>query len=263
MTGTRGAAQALTAEGGEDGPLTERLANLGYFWGGWYGDDPVAPTWRWLLSDGAGNAMPVSPGEQGLIDLLLAATPARQQDATPTERALTAEKVLHIKARHFRSTKDTMEPEPANPGGIRQTAYCQFCATSRPDEDSRWPCETARLLADAERAARAEPGLREAVGRVHIFDGLLGWSNKRTGVEFYHPWEDGRWGRRQSQYDDRDEPERGGWGRLLADDIEGAMRRQRVEGRDVLVIVGDKDDIASLRAALEAHGEPQAPEVER
>ena len=78
-------------------------------------------------------------------------------------------------------------------------------------------------------------------------EGILGWSNKRAGVEFYHSWEDGRWGRRPGGYAEG-EPERGGWGHLLADDIESALGH--AEGRPVLVIVGERS--ASAATALSA-----------
>ena len=78
-------------------------------------------------------------------------------------------------------------------------------------------------------------------------EGILGWSNKRAGVEFYHSWEDGRWGRRPGGYAEG-EPERGGWGHLLADDIESALGH--AEGRPVLVIVGERS--ASAATALTA-----------
>jgi len=84
---------------------------------------------------------------------------------------------------HERTTKPTMEPDPANPALIRQTAYCQWCAFHRPDEDPRWPCETARLLAaiqesraggglDVERLARAHRSLFAETG-VGMFGGYV------------------------------------------------------------------------------------------
>jgi hypothetical protein len=48
-----------------------------------------------------------------------------------------------------------MEPDPANPSLMRQTAYCRFCAIHRPDEDPRWPCETGRLEAEIARLRAA------------------------------------------------------------------------------------------------------------
>jgi nicotinamidase-related amidase len=102
----------------------------------------------------------------------------------------------------------------------------------------------------------ASPDLRRALasGRawleaeaVATHEGILGWSNKRAGVEFYHSWEDGRWGRRPGGYAEG-EPERGGWGHLLADDIESALGH--AEGRPVLVIVGERS--ASAATALTA-----------
>jgi len=38
----------------------------------------------------------------------------------------------------------TLEPDPADPGQLRQTAFCAWCAAHRPDEDPRWPCSSAR-----------------------------------------------------------------------------------------------------------------------
>jgi hypothetical protein len=52
-----------------------------------------------------------------------------------------------MRAAHVEVRGPTMEPDPADPGRLRPTAYCGFCAAHRPDEDPRWPCETARLLA--------------------------------------------------------------------------------------------------------------------
>jgi hypothetical protein len=49
-----------------------------------------------------------------------------------------------------------MEPDPTNPGQMRQTAYCGFCAAHRPDEDWRWPCEAAGLLAEIDRLCKIE-----------------------------------------------------------------------------------------------------------
>jgi hypothetical protein len=91
------------------------------------------------------------------------------------------------------------------------------------------------------------------------FTGILGWSNKRTGVEFYRSWDEGRWGKRQSNYDDSAEPERGGWGVLLADDIE--TRLKHAEGRAVVVLVAKDrrttgDSILAALAALAADSEP-------
>ena len=54
----------------------------------------------------------------------------------------------HVEVRGF-----TMEPDPANPALMRQTAYCRFCAAHRPDEDPRWPCGTARLAWALQRSA--------------------------------------------------------------------------------------------------------------
>jgi hypothetical protein len=48
---------------------------------------------------------------------------------------------LHVKKRGH-----SMEPDPAKPGFVRQTAYCPFCAAHRPDEDPRWPCEISALV---------------------------------------------------------------------------------------------------------------------
>lgn len=93
------------------------------------------------------------------------------------------------------------------------------------------------------------------------FEGILGWSNKRTGVEFYHSWEDGRWGQRTGVYAEG-EPPKGGWGHLLADDIESALGH--AEGRPVVVIVGKRgqssDDLIAL-AAAEAPGRVVALEA--
>ena len=50
-------------------------------------------------------------------------------------------------SQHVEVRGTTMEPDPANPALMRQTAYCRFCAQHRPDEDPRWPCETARYEA--------------------------------------------------------------------------------------------------------------------
>jgi hypothetical protein len=70
-----------------------------------------------------------------------------------------------------------------------------------------------------------------------VVSGIIGWSNKRGGVEFYHSWDDGRWGKRIGRYA-AGEPEHGGWGRLLADEIEAALGH--AEGRPITVLVGER-----------------------
>jgi len=47
---------------------------------------------------------------------------------------------------HVEKRGHSMEPDPAKPGFVRQTAYCPFCAAHRPDEDPRWPCEISALV---------------------------------------------------------------------------------------------------------------------
>jgi hypothetical protein len=59
-----------------------------------------------------------------------------------------------LRARHTKVVGDSVEPDPVNPDGWRQTAYCAFCAEHRPDEDMRWPCETMTLLDAVEEKER-------------------------------------------------------------------------------------------------------------
>lgn len=55
-----------------------------------------------------------------------------------------------IEARHYERLGSTMEPDPNDADLVRRTAFCPWCVAHRPDEDFRWPCETARLLAALE-----------------------------------------------------------------------------------------------------------------
>lgn len=72
-----------------------------------------------------------------------------------------------------------------------------------------------------------------------IVEGILGWSNKRDGVEFYHSGEDGRWGIRPNGHE-RATDAGPHWGHLLTDDIERALGA--AEGRPVVVLVGERGD---------------------
>lgn len=75
----------------------------------------------------------------------------------------------------------------------------------------------------------------------HVFTGVIGWSNKRVGTEFYHSFEEGRWAERSSR-SWGGEVDRPHWGKLLTDTIDDSLSRSgsgggASEGSDVLVIV--------------------------
>ena len=90
---------------------------------------------------------------------------------------------------HTRTTKPTMEPDPGDPTKVRQTAYCQWCATHRPDEDPRWPCETARLFALAAHPV-PDSGLREALASLAVeFSGNASDYRKAGEAEAARAWD--------------------------------------------------------------------------
>ena len=80
------------------------------------------------------------------------------------DMSVTPEERKAIEARHVERLGSTMEPDPSDPDLMRRTAFCAWCASHRPDEDMRWPCETARLLAALRAAASSTPCLCQGGG---------------------------------------------------------------------------------------------------
>ena len=72
---------------------------------------------------------------------------AVEDEAVAAERARLVAGVEKLLAEHVEVRGKSMEPDPEHPGLIRQTAFCRWCAAHRPDEDPRWQCEAARVLA--------------------------------------------------------------------------------------------------------------------
>jgi hypothetical protein len=66
-------------------------------------------------------------------------------------RLLSDEELTAARSRHVQVFGWSMEPDPTNPGTMRQTTYCRFCA--RDDDlapavsiDWRWPCLAGRVF---------------------------------------------------------------------------------------------------------------------
>lgn len=83
-----------------------------------------------------------------------------------------------LRALHVCRTQPTLEPDPAGLTRMRQTAFCGWCAPHRPDDDSRWPCQTTRLLDDLDALRAENARLRGAVERYVAY-----WDERRADWE--------------------------------------------------------------------------------